>query len=100
MKPLRDYQQEALDAVRASVGTGIRRLCLQAPTGSGKTVLAAAIVNGAQAKGNRLTFVVPSISLIDQTVQMFYENGIRDIGVIQADHPLTDWSRKIQVASI
>ena len=101
MKPLRDYQQEALDAVRASVGQGIRRLCLQAPTGSGKTVLAAAIVAGAQSKGNRLTFVVPSISLIDQTVEMFAAQGIRDnIGVIQADHPLTDWAKPIQVASI
>jgi len=100
MKPLRDYQQEALDAVRASVGAGIKRLCLQAPTGSGKTVLAAAIVNGSLSKGNRLTFVVSSISLIDQTVTMFYENGIREVGVIQANHPLTDWSKLIQVASI
>ena len=45
-------------------------------------------------------FVVPAISLIDQTVEMFADEGIRDIGVIQADHLLTDWSKPVQVASI
>ena len=100
MKELRPYQEEALQDIRASVGQGVRRLVVQAPTGSGKTLLAAAIGQGAQRKNNKLVFVVPAISLIDQTVDMFYAEGIRDIGVIQANHVLTDWSKPIQVASI
>ena len=44
--------------------------------------------------------MVPAISLIDQTVRSFWDDGIRDIGVIQADHPLTDASHPIQVASV
>jgi len=99
-KELRPYQEEALQAIRQTVAQKVYRLVCQAPTGSGKTLVAATIVNGAQRKGNRLTFVVPSISLIDQTVEMFYAEGIRDIGVIQADHPMTDWAKPIQVASI
>lgn len=99
-RKLRPYQEETLAAIRKSVGQGIRRLVLQAPTGSGKTMVASAIAAGAQAKNNRLVFCVSSIGLIDQAVQMFWDEGIRDVGVIQADHPLTDWSKPIQVASI
>jgi superfamily II DNA or RNA helicase len=73
---------------------------MQAPTGSGKTKIAAAIVDSAATKRNKVAFVVPSIGLIDQTVEQFYGEGIRGIGVIQANHHLTDWSQPIQVASI
>jgi superfamily II DNA or RNA helicase len=100
MAELRPYQEEALQAIRETVGQGVRRVVVQAPTGSGKTRLAAAIVEGAQRKGNKLCFVVPAIDLIDQTVEMFWAEDIREVGVIQADHPLTDWSKPVQVASI
>jgi len=100
MKELRPYQEDAYQDLRASVRQGVRRIVVQAPTGSGKTRLAAEIVVGAQLKNNPLCFVVPAISLIDQTVEMFADEGIRDIGVIQADHVLTDWSKPVQIASI
>jgi superfamily II DNA or RNA helicase len=73
---------------------------LQAPTGAGKTVLAASIIESALSKGRRVIFTVPAISLVDQTVREFYAEGIRDVGVIQADHPRTDPSRPVQIASI
>jgi len=97
---LRPYQTEALSNIRDSVRTGVRRLVVQAATGAGKTKLAAAIVAGALDKGNRTAFVVPAISLVDQTVESFYSEGIRGIGVIQANHEMTDWSQPVQVCSI
>ena len=100
MKELRPYQESALQAVRETVGQGVRRLVTQAPTGSGKTLLASAIVQGALRKGNRLCFVVSSLSLIDQAYEMFYDEGITDVGIIQADHVKTDWAKPIQIASI
>lgn len=100
MKQLRPHQSEAISLLKQSLCKGHRRPMVQAPTGFGKTVLASHIVAGARAKGNRVCFVVPSLSLIDQTVQSFWDDGIRDIGVIQADHPLTDYSKPVQVASI
>lgn len=45
-------------------------------------------------------FCVPALDLVDQTVEAFYTDGIRDIGVIQADHVMTDWSRPVQIASV
>jgi DNA repair protein RadD len=97
---LRDYQRQALEDLRATVQQGVRRVVLQAPTGAGKTKIAAEIVEGAIRKNNRMAFVCPAISLIDQTVEAFYDQGIRGIGVIQANHCMTDWAQPVQVCSI
>lgn len=97
---LHPFQAEALDNIRASYVQGVRRLVVQSPTGSGKTVMAQVIVAGAQEKKKRVCFIVSRKALIDQTVEKFYAAGIRDIGVIQADHQLTDWSKPVQIASI
>ena len=94
------HQVEAMGMLKASLKTGSKRPMLQCPTGFGKTVMAAAIVEGAMRKGNRVMFCVPSLSLIDQTVQAFWREGIRDVGVIQADHPMTDYSKPVQVCSV
>src|SRR3546814_14964345 len=50
-------------------------------------------------RGKRAVFIVDALSLIEQTVRSFYDLGLSDIGVIQADHAMTDWSKPIQVAS-
>jgi superfamily II DNA or RNA helicase len=99
---LHDHQKLAKDLIKASLMRGHRRPLLQAPTGAGKTVLAAALVEGALEKGNRVAFTVPRLSLIDQTRDRFVEEGIPPsaIGVIQRDHPETDPSRPIQVCSL
>lgn len=97
---LREHQVRAVDMLRRSLGTGHKRPMVQAPTGFGKTITAAAMVEGALAKGNRVMFVVPAVSLINQTCESFMAEGITDIGVIQADHPWTDYSKPVQVASV
>src|ERR1017187_4940545 len=97
---LRPYQLEALDNIRASVRGGVRRLVVQAATGAGKTKIAAAIVSSALDKGHRVAFCVPAISLVDQTMESFYHEEIRDVGVIQANHEMTDWSKPVQICSI
>ena len=94
------HQTEALSLLRRSLMAGKRRPLVQAPTGAGKTRLAAAIVAGALAKGNRVTFVVPALSLIDQTVDAFWAEGIQDIGVVQGNHEMTNGLRSVQVASV
>lgn len=97
---LRDYQEETIYKIRVSLSTGHSRPCVQAPTGAGKTVIAAAIINMARAKGKRVAFVVPMLSLIDQTVERFVQNGITEIGVMQANHEMTDPNQPVQVCSI
>jgi DNA repair protein RadD len=97
---LRDYQQSAIDMLRDSLRRGKKRPVVMAPTGAGKTVIAAAIINMARQKGKKVIFCVPMLSLIDQTVERFYANGIYDVGVIQGMHELTDWRMPVQVCSI
>lgn len=97
---LRDYQATAVTEIRSAVALGDRRLMVQMPTGAGKTKLAGALIEGSRRKQKRLVFTVPAISLIDQTVEAFYADDIRDIGVIQADHEKTDETQPIQVASV
>lgn len=99
-RELYPWQADAITALRQTIGQGVRRVVLQAPTGAGKTLLSAAIIEGALAKGKRVSFVVSSISLIDQTVEKFYSEGIRDIGVIQASHPMENWAAPVQIASV
>ncbi len=97
---LHDHQHQALDMLRGSLRSGRRRPMVQAPTGFGKTIVGAAIVEGALAKSNRVIFTVPSISLVDQTVGKFREQGIDAIGVMQGQHPLTDGTQPVQVCSV
>jgi len=97
---LRDYQKEAIHALRQSLRSGKRRPVLQMPTGAGKTATAGAIINMAQEKGNKVIFCVPAISLVNQTVESFERDGIFEIGVMQAYHERTDHRAPIQVASI
>lgn len=100
MRTLREDQAFALERLREAVGAGRRRVMMQAPTGFGKTVLSAALVENALAKGKRVLFTVPAIALVDQTVESFAAHGIWEVGVIQAQHPLTNWSRPVQIASV
>jgi superfamily II DNA or RNA helicase len=98
---LRPHQQRALQLLRHSIIVGgKRRPLIQAPTGFGKTLLAATIARAALKHGKRALFVVPALSLIDQTVEKFRSQGIADIGVMQADHEMTDVTQPIQVASV
>lgn len=97
---LRDYQQAIIDNIRMALKDGYKRPVVQAPTGSGKTVVAAAIINMAREKDKRVLFCVPALSLIDQTVERFRENGIFEVGVIQAQHEMTDGTQPVQVCSV
>ena len=97
---LRDYQTRAIAELRQSLRDGATRPVIQSPTGSGKTVIAAAIINMARAKDKRVLFCVPALSLIDQTVERFRQNGIFEIGVMQGQHEMTDYTQPVQVCSV
>src|ERR1700757_3518490 len=100
LRTLRPDQQQAIDDLRNAIAHGERRIILQAPTGFGKTVLASAIIERALDRSKRVLFTVPALSLIDQAVDAFRQEGITDVGVIQGQHEMTNWDMPVQVASV
>lgn len=100
LKTLRPYQANAIELVRSSMRKGNRRVVMQGPTGFGKTLVASKLIGMALEKGNRAIFTAPAISLIDQTVEAFQSEGLGDLGVLQSNHPMTDPSKPVQIASV
>lgn len=96
---LRGYQADAFDQAREAVRRGCKRILIVAPTGGGKTVLASALMEMVRDKGNRATFVVDRLSLVQQTSDTFDRYGL-DHGVIQSSHPRYRPSQQIQLCSI
>jgi superfamily II DNA or RNA helicase len=100
LRPLRERQTRAIEAIRQAVIDGHKRIVVQAPTGFGKTLLSAHLVSSSMAKGKRPMFVCPAINLVNQTLRAFEYEGISEIGVIQAQHERTNWCAQLQIASI
>ena len=99
-KELRPHQVRAIALIRQSFGKGLKRVVCQMPTGAGKTLTATKIIEMSLAKGHRVIFTAPAISLIDQTVEAFEAEGITGIGVMQAKHPRTNPMARVQIASV
>lgn len=98
MLSLRGYQLALQDDARARFSAGRRSVLLQAPTGSGKTVLIASMLQSAARKGFRSWFTVHRRELINQAMATFRLAGI-PYGVIAAGY-WEDRRAPIQIASV
>src|ERR1700730_3250508 len=96
---LHGYQAACVERIDAEIAAGRRRICLVAPTGSGKTVIAAAIINKAVARREHVVFVGHRRELTEQTSQKLHAIGVNDFGIIQANFPSRP-TAPVQVCSI
>lgn len=64
---LRPYQLDVINQCRQKLAAGVSKICLVAPTGSGKTVIAAEIIRSAVAKGKRVLVLAHTREIIKQT---------------------------------
>ena len=95
---LRDYQNVAIDEVRQAILAGHRKILIVAPTGSGKTVVAAQIVKLAAEKFRRSMFLAHRRELIYQCADKLVHFGV-DHGILMAgEYPYG--AADCQVASI
>ena len=76
-KNLRPHQVRLLEQLDAALAAGCRRIVVQAPTGFGKTIVAAHRLRMLQDAGKRAIFIVPALSLIDQSVEKLYAEGVQ-----------------------
>ena len=96
---LRPYQNQAVENLRAEIRSGNRHPVLVAPTGAGKTVIAANVVRSAVERGTRVIFLAHRRELINQCSGKLGDNDISH-GVLMAKHPRTDPAQLVQVASV
>lgn len=95
---LRDYQQKMIEGVRASLAKGNKAVCLTAPTGSGKTHVAAEIIEKAKDKGSNVLFLAPRRELVYQLCEKL--DAARIVyGVIMAGESQSVYPQ-VQVASV
>lgn len=94
---LRDYQQQAVDALRSAFAAGKRAPLLCLPTGGGKTVIFSYIAQSAAQKGKRVLILVHRRELVQQTSATLQSLEL-DHGVIAAGYPMD--TKPVQVASV
>jgi superfamily II DNA or RNA helicase len=95
---LRPYQVEAIQQCRQQLAIGKNKICLVAPTGSGKTIIAAEIIRLVEAGGKHVLVLAHTREIIQQTSDKLRSFGI-DHGIIAAE--LTRGSyHLVQVASV
>lgn len=95
---LRKYQVRAIENVRKSIRAGNRLIVLTAPTGSGKTVIAAQIVESAAKKGFRVIFLAHRRELVYQCADKLAKFGVEHGIIMAGEYP--EMSFEVQVASI
>lgn len=95
---LRDYQLAAIEAIRAELRAGRRRVVLVAACGSGKTTCAAAMIASAVSRGKRVLFLAHRRELITQCSDRLASAGVAH-AIIAAGLP-GDLSAHVQVASV
>ena len=98
MSDLRPYQEKAVDDLRRSIRGGAKAPVLVSPCGSGKTLIAKAIIDSAVSKGNQVLFLAPRRELIYQTVEKLDRAGI-PCGIIMAGES-PDMMAQVQVACV
>jgi superfamily II DNA or RNA helicase len=89
--------EEGLDRVEELLGTAARPLIV-APTGSGKTIIAAEIINRAVAKHKRVLLLAHRREIITQTSRKLHAHGVRH-GIIMASISPRPFE-PVQVASV
>ena len=95
---LRPYQHDVIARVEREIASGRSLVLMVAPTGSGKTVIAAAIIAKAAAASRKALVIAHRREIVGQTHAKLYAVGI-DAGIIQAGWPHRPFE-PVQVASI
>lgn len=96
---LRNYQKQFITDLYAQIRAGSKRILCFAPTGAGKTLLAAQVAAHAERRNKRSLFVVHRETLIAQTADKLSSFGLTECGFIKSG-----WQENrealVQIASV
>lgn len=96
---LHEFQTELVDRLRTALRTN-RRVCLQLPTGGGKTVIATDMVHRATEKGRRVLFLVHRQELVDQAARTMRAVGIVPTRLVANSRIAVGGGTPVQVAMV
>jgi superfamily II DNA or RNA helicase len=96
---LRSYQSQVIKDTYAFFKLGLKSVMVYAPTGAGKTVMAAKMIADAVKKGRHVLFLVHRTKLAFQTVDTLKRAYDITAGIIWADYPRTP-DAPVQIAMI
>jgi superfamily II DNA or RNA helicase len=99
MVTLRPYQEFAIDEIRRKFQSGDTRVCLVAPTGAGKTTIAAELIKRTIANGKRVLFMAHRTELIEQCASRLDMFGV-PLGIIKSGTRRANLKAPVQVASV
>lgn len=85
MKALRNYQQAAKIKLSGILKAGNKRVVLYAPTGSGKSVMAADLIKAIVDSGKKAAFIANRIGLVHQFSEHLNDAGVKH-GIIQGEN--------------
>jgi DNA repair protein RadD len=95
---LRTYQTNVIAEIDNAIAAGERRILLVAPTGSGKTVIAAQIISQFSERYRPVLVLAHRLEIVQQTSRKLHRCGIRH-GIIKAGFEPRPMER-VQVASV
>lgn len=95
---LREYQKNAMREILDLETAGVRKIILQAPTGSGKTAMASSLIASDTRLGRNTLVLAHRGELLDQMSRSLSDWGV-DHGIIRAGRE-SSRSSLVQVASI
>jgi len=98
MFELREYQQKAVDMVRAEIAGGHKRVVMVVPTGGGKSAIFAEIIRLAIAKCHRVLWLVHRRGLVKQMAETLAYHGV-SCGMIMAGEE-TALHEPVQIGTI
>ena len=82
---LRPYQKAAVEAVEATFARGFRSCLVQMPTGTGKTILFAALAERAVMRGERVLVLAHRGELLEQAIDKIRRSTGIEAGLEKAD---------------
>ena len=94
---LRDYQKQILNKTWQALETN-NKILVSAPTGSGKTRMASALIDELLKHGHRVAFIVDRIELIQQSYNTFDKKNVSIVKAGQEN--LFDEKKPIQLIMI
>lgn len=87
---LREYQADAINQVRDLMKQKVKRVMVYAPTGAGKSVISAAIIESAAKNGKSVAWICNRIELVNQAAEHLRLAGV-SCGIMQGENSRAEW---------